>query len=463
VNETLHRRLRPYPEYKSSGVDWLGKIPVHWETRPLRRLLRSIEQGWSPIAEDRQANEDEWAVIKLSAIHAGTFRDGEHKALPASLEPLPALEIHKGDILLTRANTPELVGAVCLVRKTRPRLLLCDLAYRIMAADTVIAPPFLVYWLLSEAGRHQIKVDARGSSRSMVKISQGHIKSWACIVPPIGEQRTIMAYLDRETAEIDALAAKKRRLIELLQEKRTALINHAVTKGLDPTVATKRSGVDWLREVPVHWQMTRLRHVIHKIEQGWSPECDNLPADQNQWGVLKAGCVNHGSFNEEDNKALQPGVNPVESLEVRGGDVLMSRASGSPKLIGSVAYVPRCRPKLLLSDKLFRLFCEEHRVAATYLPFVLGAQIGRMQIEQAISGAGGLANNIGQSTIKNILIPLPPLHEQKLLLDNLTASTGELDALIQDVGKAIHRLEEYRTALISAAVTGKIDVREEIP
>jgi type I restriction enzyme S subunit len=159
--EAPSRRFRPYPNYKDSGVEWLGDIPAHWETRPLRRLLMSIEQGWSPIAEDREAKDDEWAVIKLSAIHAGTFRDREHKALPVSLESQSGLEIHQGDILLTRANTPNLVGDVCLVRSTRPRLLLCDLAYRLRVSGTSIAEPFLVYWLLSQTGRHQIKMDAR--------------------------------------------------------------------------------------------------------------------------------------------------------------------------------------------------------------------------------------------------------------------------------------------------------------
>jgi len=153
------------------------------------RVIDRIEQGWSPVAEDRPAGPDEWAVIKLSAVSKGVFRESEHKALPAELSPDTKLEIREGDFLLTRANTPERVGDVCVVRSARPRLMLCDLVYRLQIRCDVATPDFLAYWFLCPSGRHQIEVTARGSSRSMVKVSHGLIRAWTVVLPSVLEQR----------------------------------------------------------------------------------------------------------------------------------------------------------------------------------------------------------------------------------------------------------------------------------
>ena len=144
-------------------------------------------------------------------------------------------------------------------------------------------------------------------------------------VPSNPEQSAIAAVLDRETARIDALVARKERLIELLQEKRTALITRAVTKGLDPNVPMKDSGVEWLGGIPAHWGVKRIRHVVRRVEQGWSPDCENREADEEEWGVLKAGCVNRGIFVESEHKALPAGLEPIPGLEIGPGDLLMSR------------------------------------------------------------------------------------------------------------------------------------------
>jgi len=145
----------------------------------------------------------------------------------------PRYEIRDGDFLLTRANTPDLVGDVCVVRGVRRRLMLCDLVYRIQLRGDRLAPTFLAYWLLSQIGRYQIEVDARGSSQSMVKVSQGHIRAWTVVLPPVNEQVTIGAVLDRETAGIDALVARIREAIDRLKEFRIALISAAVTGKID--------------------------------------------------------------------------------------------------------------------------------------------------------------------------------------------------------------------------------------
>jgi len=277
-------------------------------------------------------------------------------------------------------------------------------------------------------------------------------------LPPVSEQLCIAAFLDHETARIDALIEEQQRLIELLMEKRQAVISHAVTKGLDPTVPMKDSGVEWLGEVPVHWVVCTTRRAIRFIEQGWSPECESYPADEDGWGVLKAGCVNRGFFDSSENKTLPSTLKPIPEYEVRAGDILMSRASGSPELVGSTALLGQVRERLMLSDKIFRIHLEE-KVSSQFFVWVMNAQFMRSQIEQALSGGNGLANNLPQSSLLAFWLAIPPEHEQGAIAELVNELTGQIDELIAEGDVAVELLQERRSALISAAVTGKIDVR----
>ncbi|MGH7485873.1 MAG: restriction endonuclease subunit S, partial [bacterium] len=233
IIRTVTEGLSPDKPSKDSGVAWLGQMPGDWELRSLGRLLTSIEQGWSPTAEGREADSSEWAVTKLNAVSHGNFNDREHKALPADLVPIPALEIKPGDVLLTRSNTPKFVGDACFVTNTRQHLMFSDLIYRLTVATSAIDARFLVYWLLSQIGRSQIVADARGSSLSMVKISKGHIRSWLVLVPPVDEQLAIVEFLDCELDRIGGLTRKIGKAIAYLNELRASLISSTVTGKID--------------------------------------------------------------------------------------------------------------------------------------------------------------------------------------------------------------------------------------
>jgi hypothetical protein len=288
--------------------------------------------------------------------------------------------------------------------------------------------------------------------------------------PLLLEQRTIADFLDTQTAKLDTLVAQKRALIEKLKEKHTALISRTVTRGLPPEAARaaglnpcpemKRSGVDWIGDVPKHWRLTRLKFVVPMIEQGWSPDCDSRASEGDECGVLKAGCCNNGRFNANENKALPPDVEPLPKLEVHPGEVLMSRASGSEELIGSAALVPpNTRPHLFLSDKTYRLRADERVVVPSHLVCLLQSSIGRFQIRRAISGASGLAKNITQNDVKNFWFAIPPIKEQHTIGAFLAREAIKIDQMVAEVEVAIERLLEYRIALVTAAVTGKIDVQ----
>ncbi len=448
---------KPYHAYKDSGVEWLGRVPEHWGITYIKRIVTSIEQGWSPDCESHQADTDEWAVLKVGCVNGGVFRPAENKALPSSLEPRPQLGLRQGDVLVSRANTRELVGGCVVVTQEYPKLLLCDKLYR-LGSSIRVTPEFLAA-LITVHGRRAVEVEANGASSSMVNIAQSVILNLPVGLPSLDEQAFIVSVMARETARIDALIEKKTRFIELLHEKRQALITHAVTKGLDPTVKMKDSNVEWLGQVPEHWELAPLKRLVSSIGQGWSPECEARIPDVGEWGVLKVGCVNGGVFRPDESKALPAHMEPRPALGLMKGDVLVSRAN-TRELVGSCAVVPCDYPQLLLCDKLYRIDC-----SARVTPDFLGALItvyGRRAVEIEATGASSSMVNIAQSVILDLFVAVPAPNEQAEIISRVSVANSRLDNLREKTEHSITLLKERRSALITAAVTGQIDLREAV-
>jgi len=233
ISHTVTQGLNPSVPQKDSGVPWLKKIPAKWAVLLLRRFLTKLEQGWSPVAEGREAEAGEWAVLKLSAVSKGRFKPTEQKALPSAIEPDERYTVRVGELLVTRANTPQLVGDVCVVDKVPGQLMLSDLIYRLTICERKMRKDFLACYLLSRPCRFQVERDGCRASQSVVKISQEHIAAWLGVVPSLEEQAAIVESIKREFAKLDALMAKVRTAIDRLQEYRTALISAAVTGQID--------------------------------------------------------------------------------------------------------------------------------------------------------------------------------------------------------------------------------------
>jgi len=265
--------LRRYERYKDSAVDWLGAVPAHWEVQPIKRLLLSVEQGGSPQCENYPAESGQWGVLKVGCVNGGRFNADENKALPADLEPLPELGIRRGDVLVSRANTRELVGSVAVADRDYAHLLLCDKLYRLRVMPDRCEPSFLAHFIGSGAARSVIEAAATGASSSMLNIAQGAIVGMPMPLPPLDEQRALLRFLHAETAKIDLLIAEQQRLIALLTEKRQAVIAHAVTKGLNPLAPMKDAGDEWLGEVPVHWRVVPVKYLA-EVGNGSTPHRD---------------------------------------------------------------------------------------------------------------------------------------------------------------------------------------------
>ena len=276
-------------------------------------------------------------------------------------------------------------------------------------------------------------------------------------IHPLPEQRAIADYLDRETSKIDALVAEKERLLSLLAEKRRTFITQYVMHGLNPNAPMRDSGVAWLGEIPKHWAIEPLKHHLTGIEQGWSPQSDNFPANEDEWGVLKVSAVNGWEFNPGENKRLPFELEPLEEYEIKPGDVLISRAN-TTELLGSASLVREVRPKLLLCDKLYRLRVQSDRLRSDYLVSYLRSVPGRFEFERDATGASSSMKNISQESITNLRIPIPPWDEQEAIIIHIRIERSQLDSLYTAAEQIIGLLQERRAALISAAVTGQIHV-----
>ena len=257
--------------------------------------------------------------------------------------------------------------------------------------------------------------------------------------PDLATQRQIADFLDRETARIDLLIEKKQRLVALLGEREKVLVEET------------------LRLVDAS-NFYRLKFAILQIEQGWSPQCEDATVKGGKWGVLKLGAITTGVYLEEQHKALPESIKPCPSLRVQVGDVLVARASGSPKLVGKAAFVETSTLNLMISDKHFRLVPNTTKVLPEYLATVVNSGYARSQIEERLSSAEGMARNIGQNVIYGMRCPFPSLEAQEQTLNAFRALGTKTNATVSRTIASIDRLKEYRSALITAAVTGQIDV-----
>jgi len=448
------RRFKPFPAYKDSGVEWLGEIPAHWEVAPvyaryevaLGKMLDAKRVTGESSGRYLRNVDVQWDRVNTEGLPEMDFAPWERDRYM----------VRSGDLLVCEGGE---VGRTAIWRGEIEECFYQKAIHRVRPRSDKEAPRFFYYLMHTLANRGVFA--ASGNSNTIDHLTAVQLRHYRLPFAPPNEQRAIAAFLDRETARIDGLVAKKERLIELLQEKRAALITRAVTKGLDPSIHMKDSGVAWLGQIPASWSLARLKRLVTGAEQGWSPLCENRQADEHEWGVLKVGCVNGIEFDGTENKALPSDLDPLEDLEIAPGDILMSRAN-TRQLLGSAALVETVRPRLLLCDKLYRIRVRSELVLPRFLVHAFGSSLSRFQFEREATGASASMQNVSQQMILELLVPCPPPEEQQRIVEVVGRDTAQLSRLIERVGGAVDRLKELRTALISAAVMGKIDVRDEI-
>jgi type I restriction enzyme S subunit len=438
-------------ELREKSSDPLASTGKEWPSGRLKHLVQ-INPG--SISGDEP---DEWEIqyIDISSVN-GRGEIEETDSMPFEEAPSRAQRlVRDGDTIVSTVRT--YLKAIAHVENP-PSNMVVSTGFAVLRPGDELVPRFV--WRTLQAKPFVDWIVANSEGVSYPAIAPQRLGELVVPLPPIEKQQAIAGFLDRRTARIDALVEKQKRLLDLLDEKRQAFITRAVTEGLDSTVATKNTEVEWLDEIPEHWEFVRLKFLLYEIEQGWSPQCEDRPTGPDEWGVLKAGCMNNMDFKPEEHKRLPDDLNPRQELEIEQGDVLMSRAN-TRELVGSCGRVDERVSKLLLCDKLYRLDLRESAYNSDFFVYVANSDPSRKQIEIDASGASSSMVNISQDFVKEMYVPLPPQDEQEEITQYLDEKLARIHTLKTTVQTGIDLLSEKRQALITAAVTGQIDVTEE--
>jgi len=419
--------MKRYPKYKDSGVEWIGEIPENWDVKRLK-FLSNIKTGESDTVDREDNGKYPFFVRAQTVERKNTYS-------------------YDGEAVLTAGDG---VGVGRVYHYINGKFDYHQRVYKISDFKEIVGKHFF-YYMKENFHKEVMKISAKSTVDSLrlpmflnFPVAFGSIK----------EQKTIANYLDHKTHQIDTLIDKKQNQIELLKEQRTAIINHAVTKGLDPNVKMKDSGIEWLGEIPAHWEIIRLKY-ISSIKYGLGQPPRQI---ENGLPLIRATNIERGKINEKNLIFVDPDDIPYERdpvlktndiIVVRSGAYTADSAIIPEKFNGAitgydlVVRAQRIDPKLLA----FVLLSKYVLYDQLYLHRLRAAQ-PHLNVEE-----------LGES----LILSPPSLQEQLTIVDFLESTTTTIDDIIQQANREIEFLKEYRTTLISDAVTGKIDVRNEVP
>ncbi|GGG39179.1 hypothetical protein GCM10010964_28440 [Caldovatus sediminis] len=440
--------LPAYPAYRDSGVAWLGPVPAGWSVRRLR-FLADIR----PSGVDKHSLEGELPVRLCNYVDVyknDRITDAlaflEATATPAEIE---RFSLRAGDVVITKdSETPDDIAAAALVESSAAGVVCGYHLALLRPVSGVIDGAFLFWAFKAPETLAQCSVRAQGITR--FGLSSGAIGDVLVPLPPPAEQRAIAAFLDRECGKIDALVAEQERLIALLKEKRQAVISHAVTKGLDPTAPMKDSGVAWLGPVPAHWEVRRLGTLF--VEAADEGEHD-LP-------VLSVSIHDGVSDRELPDEELERKVtrsdNRSKYKKVQPGDLVYNMMRAWQGGFGTVAVPGMVSPAYVVARP-------KTSTRTAFVELLLRTPCAVEEMRRHSRGVTDFRLRLYWEEFKDIKVVLPPLEEQNTILGFIEAETKKLDTLTTEAERAIALLKERRAALISAAVTGRIDVRGLVP
>lgn len=427
-----------YPKYKPSGVEWLGEVPEHWILKPIWTHFRRIKRvGYG--------DEQLLSVYRDYGVIPKSSRDDNFNNASDDLSVYQL--VIPGDLAINKMKAWQ--GSVAISEHRG-----------------IVSPAYFVYEALHSANGRYLHYLMRSLRyvTGYLSVSKGiRINQWdlepqlhsrmPLIIPPITEQLAIAQFLDRETSKIDALVGEQRRLIELLKEKRQAVISHAVTKGLNPHAPMKPSGIEWLGDVPEHWEIRTIAKSSTKITNGYvGPTRDILVESGTPY--IQATHIKNGRINFDDGYFVTPSWSMAHAKSIlEEGDVLIVQTGAGTGDVGLVSDNEvgfNCHALIIITS-------DRNCLDGSFLASVLQSDYGHQRLESIQTG--GMHPHLNCGNVKYVDLPLPPLKEQAAIVKQISAASERFDTLTAEAERAIELLQERRTALISAAVTGKIDVR----
>jgi type I restriction enzyme S subunit len=442
-----------YPAYKDSGAEWLGEIPSHWEAVAVRRhfavdlgkmLNLSKQDGSGAPKPYLRAANIHWDRLDLSDVNTMEFSDSQ----------LERYRLQPGDLLVTEGGVTVGRSAIwngefaeCYYQNSLNRA-------RVLPGSP-LTTRYLLYWMhfTTACGF----VDLVAEKATFGHLTNEKLMAFPLVAPPNEhEQATIVTFLDHETAKIDTLIAKQEQLIALLQEKRQALISHAVTKGLNTGAPMKESGAAWLGKIPAHWDVKPLKHLAD-VRGGVAKGRDLSGQDTIDVPYLRVANVQDGYLDLTDVALITIARTELARYALQPGDVLMNEGGDNDKLGRGHVWngeIDSC----IHQNHVFAVRC--HAVEPGWLTAVTSTSYAKTYFQSRAKQSTNLAS-ISSSNLQELPVVLPPDTERQVILRHVNNEWQKIDALMAKVQAAIGKLQERRIALISAAVTGKIDVRGE--
>lgn len=435
-----------YPEYKESGVEWLGEVPGHWEVCALNyryeialgKMLDQKRISGSHLAPYLRNTDVQWGEINTNDLPQMDFEGND----------LNRYRLRRGDLLVCEGGE---VGRAAIWKAPIEECCYQKALHRLRARNPKRDSAELLYFAFCTATKLDV-FSSNGGKSTIAHLPAETLRRYRFPFPPPAEQTAIAAFLDRETAKIDALVAEQRRLIDLLKEKRQAVISHAVTKGLNPDAPMKDSGIEWLGEVPAHWEVLSLRRCTAYVQTGGTPSSEP-PAPATDIGD---GMVWYTPGDFGDLLRLGDSARRISSLSISAGESRIFPA-GSVLVVsigatlGKVGYAGWESS----ANQQINAVIPNEKMNGYFLAYSLSVKSDVMRYLSNASTIGIM----NQEKTKDICVAVPPLKEQVAISEFLDSQTTKLDTLTAEAQRAIDLLQERRTALISAAVTGQIDVR----
>lgn len=432
----------PYEKYKDSGVPWLGQVPEGWKISKVAYEY-DVQLG-KMLQPEPKSDQDEllpylraanlaWSGVDLTDVKEMWINPKEHSKY----------SLKKNDILISEGGD---VGRTSYWDKDDTIYIQNAINRLRVFTEEKTCPKYGYYWFcyLKEKGL----IDIVCNSSTIAHYTAEKVKATRILVPLHSQQKAIADFLDAKTAQIDALIAKKEALLKLLAEQRTAIITHAVTKGLNPSAKMKDSGIDWLGKIPAHWEVKPMRYVANPII-GLTYSPNDVVGEAEGTLVLRSSNIQNGKITLDDNVYVSTDI--PEKLKTRVGDILVCSRNGSKALIGKNARIDETS-----AGQTFGAFTTILRSKyGDFLYWVLNSSLFAYQSGKFLTTT---INQLTTSTLNAFELPFPPPEEHGQIVGYLESKTGETDQVVTKTEEAICCLKEYRTALITNAVTGKIKV-----
>lgn len=434
--------ITPYPDYVRSDIKWVEALPKDWKSVPFYTVASESKLSNKGMIEDNLLSLSFGRIKRKSIKTQGGL-------LPASFETYQI--VNENDIIFRLTDLQNDKRSLRTAQCTERGIITS--AY-VAVTPSTIRSRYLNY-LMRAYDEAKVFYNLGAGMRQSLKYDE--LKRLPIILPPVLTQQAIEVFLDRETQRIDNLIEEKQTFIKLLKEKRQALISHVVTKGLTPNVEMQDTGIEWIGQVPKHWIVRRLKHTS-TLQSGIAKGKDNAGKETLSVPMLRVANVQEGYVKLDDVHEIDVLPHEIERYALKNGDVLMNEGGDADKLGRGTVWKEQIKP-CIHQNHVFVVRVTD--IEPEWLGWLTQSAYAKFYFFRVSKQSTNLAS-ISSTNVKEVHLLIPPTDERNIIMEYLEKQTSKLEQLVQNVEQSITLLKEHRTSLISAAVTGKIDVREAV-